>query len=137
LKSKLEGDVNHPPSNSKGTLSSTHNLSNDRRVPSSQQVFITKTNNAAMDPKSFICLVPLYYGDAFTLYNYINCAKQWLIIAGGDKPEKVMLLLSKLEGKAAISISMIDHAETTLMLRGKDRIKTLNANLSKNFFHKK
>ncbi|VVC90308.1 unnamed protein product [Leptidea sinapis] len=91
---KLEGDVNHPPSNSEGTLSSTHSLSNDRRVPSSQQVFIAKTNNATVDPKSLIGFVPSYNGDAFTLYNYINCAKQWLIIAGG---------------KAAISISMIDH----------------------------
>ncbi|VVC93818.1 unnamed protein product [Leptidea sinapis] len=105
----LEGDVNHPPSNSEGTLSSTHNLSNDRRVPSGQQVFTAKTNNATMDPKSLIGFIPSYNGDAFTLYNYINCAKQWLIIAGGDKPEYVMLLLSKLEGKAAISISMIDH----------------------------
>ncbi|VVC87367.1 unnamed protein product, partial [Leptidea sinapis] len=102
----LEGDVNHAPSNSEGTLSSTHCLSNDRRVPSSQQVFIAKTNNATMDPKSrLIGFVPSYNGDAFTLYNYINCAKQWLIIAGGDKLENVMLLLSKLEGKAAISIN--------------------------------
>ncbi|VVC97738.1 unnamed protein product [Leptidea sinapis] len=62
-----------------------------------------------MDPTSLIGFVPSYNGDAFTLYNYINCAKQWMTIAVGNKPENVMLLLSNLEGKAAISISMVDH----------------------------
>ncbi|CAG4930412.1 unnamed protein product [Colias eurytheme] len=62
-----------------------------------------------MDPKTLLSFVPTYDGDAFNLYNFINCAKHWLQIAGGDTPPNVMLLLSKLESKAAMTISMVDH----------------------------
>lgn len=109
FKPKLLGGVNHPPSSIEGSDSSIGSLSNDSRVPDLQQVSVEQTLNKIMDPKTLISFVPSYNGDAFTLYNYINCAKQWLSIAGGETPQNVMLLLSKLEGKAAITISMVDH----------------------------
>ncbi|CAH4035734.1 unnamed protein product [Pieris brassicae] len=36
-----------------------------------------------MDPKTLLVYVPSYNGDANTLYNYLNSAKQWLMLVGG------------------------------------------------------
>lgn len=74
-------------------------------APSENQVPV----NSAMDPNKLVGYVPSYDGDAFTIYNYLNSARQWLNIAGGTTPQNVMLLLGKLTGKASLIISMINH----------------------------
>lgn len=87
LISKVEGNQNYVPS-----------------APSVSQgpVHIT------MDPHKLIAFVPSYDGDAYTIYNYLNSASQWLKVAG-ETPQNVMLLLSKLTGRAALIVSMIEH----------------------------
>ncbi|CAF4906419.1 unnamed protein product [Pieris macdunnoughi] len=62
-----------------------------------------------MDPKTLLAYVPSYNGDPNRLYNYLNRAKQWLMRVGGESPDTTMLLISKLEGKAAACVSMMDH----------------------------
>lgn len=62
-----------------------------------------------VEPEKLLGFIPSYDGDAFTIYNYLNGARQWLNLVGGNTPQNVMLLLGKLRGRAAIIISMLDH----------------------------
>lgn len=64
--------------------------------------------SSVMDPVRTINFVPSYDGDSATLYNYLQSAKQWLQFAG-NTPQNVMLLLSKLTGKAELLLTMINH----------------------------
>ncbi|CAF4892441.1 unnamed protein product [Pieris macdunnoughi] len=67
----------------------------------------SKLKSVMADSKTLF-RVPSYNGDPIKLYYYLNCAKQWLDSVG-ETQENVMLLLGKLEGKAAIYVSMTDH----------------------------
>lgn len=61
-----------------------------------------------MDPKTLLEFVPVYSGDAQSLYHFLNTSRQWLEHVGAT-PENVMLLLGRLREKAAQSVSMIEH----------------------------
>lgn len=61
-----------------------------------------------LNSHKLINFVPTYDGDATTIYNYITSSNQWLNLSGKN-PGNVMLLLSKLSGKAALTISMLNH----------------------------
>lgn len=91
-----------------------------------------------IEPKHLINFVPNYNGDPLTIYNYLNNARQWLLAVGGNTPQNVMLLLTKLEGRAAIIVSMINHSfnweiiEATLKIECADNreLNTLLVELS-------
>lgn len=84
--------------------------STSNNVPLASCPIKVPSDKVTMDPSKLIGFVPSYDGDSDTIYTYLNNAKQWLSIAGGNTPPNVMLLLSKLIGKASIVVSMIDHS---------------------------
>lgn len=104
-------------SNMDGNQSYVPNTPNNNSGPSPAPI---NPVQLVIDPQKLLGFVPKYDGDPFTIYNYLNNARQWLNTVGGDTPQNVMLLLTKLEGRAAIIISMINHnfnwniIETTL-----------------------
>ncbi|CAH4033138.1 unnamed protein product [Pieris brassicae] len=99
-----DSGVNHPPPGSEGNSSLFHS------VPSSLDSLGSNIKRELkMDPKTLLVYITSYNGDANTLYNYLNSAKQWLMLVGGESPENTMLLISKLEGKASQFVSMMDH----------------------------
>lgn len=107
-KEKEPGGVILPSPGMEGNTGSIPQVSGHNQVPL-QQTSVHQSSVPAIDPKTLIGFVPSYDGDPFTIYNYLNNARQWLHIVGGNTPLNVMLLLSKLQGRAATIVSMVDH----------------------------
>lgn len=53
--------------------------------------------------------IPEYNGDSQTLYVFLKAANQFLAGTGGPNPQNVTAIISRITGRAAAIISMIEH----------------------------